>query len=160
MTIQTIVASPARVELIADIPKPVPALGRAFVPLVRGSAERHPPTRVPAESRRAEENRLIFPRYAEGYDLLTARFAVKADGHEAEGACYVTHTASEVSYGGDSSPESPPPRFHPQKGLTDSGKYAILYLYRNRNSRKVYACDPGKRLYKPPNGCLPVSVTA
>lgn len=83
---------------------PVPALGRAFVPLVKGGAGRHTPTRVPAESRRAEENRLIFPRYAEGYDLLTARFAVNADGHEAEGACYVTHTASEVSYGGDSSP--------------------------------------------------------
>ena len=90
MTIQAIVAYPDRIELIADIPMPVPALGRAFVPLVRGGAGRHTPTRVLAESQRVEGDRLIFPRYADGYDLLIARFCVAAHGEAADGVCYVT----------------------------------------------------------------------
>ena len=38
MAIQAIVAYPDRIELIADMPMPVPTVGRAFVPLVRGGA--------------------------------------------------------------------------------------------------------------------------
>ena len=90
MTIQAIVAYPDRIELIADIPMPVLTWGRAFVPLVKGGAGRHTPTRVLAESQRVEGDRLIFPRRADGYDLLIARFCVIADGETADGVCYVT----------------------------------------------------------------------
>ena len=90
MTIQAIVAYPDRIELIADIPMPVLTWGRAFVPLVKGGAGRHTPTRVLAESQRVEGDRLIFPRIVDNYDLLIARFTVTADGKESDGVCYVT----------------------------------------------------------------------
>ena len=97
MTIQAIVAYPDRIELIADIPMPASASGRAFVPLVKGGAGRNTPSRLLFESAHTEENRLIFPRYADryadDYDLLIARFTVIADGKESDGVCYVTDTA-------------------------------------------------------------------
>ena len=99
MKIVSIIAYPDRIEVIADIPMPVSASGRAFVPLVRGGTGRHTPARLLTESRCVEGDRLIFPRYAEGYDLLIGRFSVTVDRNEAEGVCYVTDVAPAASRG-------------------------------------------------------------
>ena len=99
MKIASIVAYSDRIEVIADTAMPVSALGRAFVPLVRGARGRRTSSRLLAESRDVRGDRLIFPRYAEGYDLLIGRFSVTADGEEWEGVCYVTDADPSVSRG-------------------------------------------------------------
>ncbi len=99
MRVETITAYRDRIELLlSDLPQ-APAVGHAFVPLVRGETGRHTPARLLCQTTRIEENRVIFPRYAGDYDLLISRFAVTADGREAEGVCYVTDVAPEVSRG-------------------------------------------------------------
>ena len=99
MKITAIIAYPDHIEVIADTLMPASASGRAFVPLVSGGLGRNTPSRLLCESTHAKENRLIFPRYADDYDLLIARFTVTAEGEEAEGVCYVTDVAPEASRG-------------------------------------------------------------
>ena len=101
MTIQAIVAYPDRIELIADIPMPVLTWGRAFVPLVKGGLGRNTPSRLLCESAHTEENRLIFPRYADryadDYDLLIARFTVTDPARHDEMIAYTSQLAHVVS---------------------------------------------------------------
>ena len=104
MKITAIIAYPDHIEVIADTLMPASASGRAFVPLVSGGLGRNTPSRLLFESAQTEENRLIFPRMADDYDLLTARFTVTADSKELDGVCYVTDIAPEVSRGDRSLP--------------------------------------------------------
>ena len=104
MHILRITAYPDRIELMADTPIPASAVGCAFVPLTRGDTGRHTPSRLLCEVTRTEGDRMIFPRSADGYDLLIARFAVGFDGKEAEGVCYVTDIDPTVGRGNDPRP--------------------------------------------------------
>ena len=104
MHILRITAYPDRIELMADTPIPASAVGCAFVPLTRGETGRHTPSRLLCEVTRTEGDRMIFPRSADGYDLLIARFAVGFDGKEAEGVCYVTDIDPTVGRGNDPRP--------------------------------------------------------
>ncbi len=90
MRIKSIVAYPNRIEVMTDTPIPSSAIGRAFVPLTRGETGRRTPSRMLCETAETANGCLIFPRYADGYDLLIARFCVTVDGTEADGVCYVT----------------------------------------------------------------------
>lgn len=104
MRIESIVAYSDRIRVIADTPIPASAVGRAYVPLTRGETGRRTPSRLLCETATVEEGRLIFPRHADGYDLLVARFTVTADGEEAEGVCYVTDVDAAASRGNDPRP--------------------------------------------------------
>ena len=99
MTVTAIIAYADRIEVIADTPLAASATGRASVPLTQGDKGRHTPSRILYETTETTEGRLLFPRYAHGYDLLIARFTVTAEGTEAEGVCYVTDTAPAASRG-------------------------------------------------------------
>ena len=99
MKLVSITAYPDRIELMADTPIPASAVGRAFVPLTRGETGRHTPSRLLCEVTHIEGDRMIFPRYVGGYDLLIARFSVTAEGAEAEGVCYVTDVDPTASCG-------------------------------------------------------------
>ena len=105
MTVTAIIAYADRIEIVTDIPLPASAVGRAYVPLTRGETGRHTPSRLLCEVSPIEGERMIFPRYTDGYDLLIARFAVGFDGKEAEGACYVTDVDPAASRG--STPRPP-----------------------------------------------------
>ena len=99
MKIESITAYRDRMELLLSEPPQAPAVGYAYTPLVRGETGRRTPARLLCTSARAEGSRLIFPRYADGYDLLLARFAVTVGGEEAEGVCYATDVTPEASCG-------------------------------------------------------------
>lgn len=99
MRIECITAYADRIELtVRELPL-AGALGRAWVPLVRGETGRRTPSRMIYVSTRVEDDRLIFPRFEGDYDLLLCRFTVTAEGEEADGVCYVTDIAPEVSSG-------------------------------------------------------------
>lgn len=87
------------VEIAFDRPVSAPLVGRAFLPTVEGETGRKTPSRLLCTSETVAEGRLIFPRYAEGYDLLTARFAAETDGETVEGICYVTDLDPSASAG-------------------------------------------------------------
>ena len=74
-------------------------VGYAYVPLVHGEAGRKTSARLMCETRRVEDGRLIFPRYAGEYDLLICRFCVEVGDEVVDGVCYVTDVVPEVSRG-------------------------------------------------------------
>jgi len=94
-----IAACSESIELSSDCPFPASAVGRACVPLTRGGKGRKTPSRILREVSPTEDGRLVFPRYADGYDLLIARFTVTLDGGDVEGVCYVTDVSADVSRG-------------------------------------------------------------
>lgn len=75
----------------------------AYVPLICGDAEQKYTGRLLAESSLVRDGHIIFPRIHDGYDLLTCRFEVKADGKEICGVRYVTDFSNDFSR--DNSPE-------------------------------------------------------
>ncbi|MBR5124133.1 MAG: hypothetical protein IKU90_03290 [Clostridia bacterium] len=104
MRIERIVACSDHITVVSDVPFPASAVGLASVPLTRGETGRHTPSRVLYETTKTSGKELIFPRYADGYDLLVARFRVSADGDELDGVCYVTDVDASASSGCDPRP--------------------------------------------------------
>lgn len=99
MRITKIVAFRDRIEIRCDGDIHEGAVGRAYVPLVRGAAGRRTPSRLLCETSAVREGALEFPRYAGDYDLLICRFEVFLCGTPLEGVCYVTDLAPEASSG-------------------------------------------------------------
>ena len=99
MRITEIKAYGDRIEIRCDGGIPDGCVGRAYVPLVRGSTGWRTPSRMVCESDRVADGSLVFPRYAEEYDLLICRFEVYLDGVPMDGVRYVTDFASDFSKG-------------------------------------------------------------
>ena len=81
----------------ADIPSG--AFAQAFVPLTLGKHGGETPSRKVFETSIVEDGSLIFPRYAEDYDLLVCRFKVFLDGKALDGVRYVTDFSEDFSNG-------------------------------------------------------------
>ena len=99
MRIEKIIAYQDRIEIHAEERMTAPAVGRAYVPLVHGETGNRTPAQLVYETCRVENGCVIFPRFADGYDLLICRFLVTVEDETAAGVCYVTDIDSEVSRG-------------------------------------------------------------
>jgi len=85
------------IEIRCDGKIPEDSIGRAYVPLVKGSMGRRTPSRVVFESDRVVNGYLLFPRYAGDYDLLICRFEIYCSGILTEGVRYVTDFSENFS---------------------------------------------------------------
>ena len=109
MRITKIIAYPDKIEVCGDDSFPTCASGKASVPLVQGKIGRRTPSRTVVESCQIENGRIVFPRYAEDYDLSICRFEVFADGEQIDGVRYVTDLSSGFAKGEqDLSPKAKP----------------------------------------------------
>ena len=99
MRITEITAYRDRIELTCDERLPAEAVGRAYVPVVRGETGRRTLSRLLCEVCDVREGVLVLPRVYEEYDLLICRFEVVLGTTVLSGVCYVTDITVHASAG-------------------------------------------------------------
>jgi len=77
----------------------------AYIPLVCGDAEQKHIGRLLAKSSLVRDGNIIFPRFADGYDLLICRFEVRAGANTIDGVRYVTDFSEDFSQNNSPAPE-------------------------------------------------------